>query len=133
MTQPHETNLTPRHVWRNVDYAKKYTGNYKPQSLASAAPSYKRIPPPRLENCPGRPSRRPARKTAACGNMKWRQSGDKVAAKVPAKNIPAKNACQAARERVSCLDSLEVEITVTDTARQHHALPTQDFEGKEGT
>jgi hypothetical protein len=55
--------------------------------------------------------------------MKWRQSGDKVAAKVA-----AKNACQAARERVSCLDSLEVEITVTDTARQHHALPTQDFE-----
>jgi hypothetical protein len=51
MTQPHEANLTPRHAGRDVDFSKKYTGNYKPQSLASAAPSYKRIPPPRPENC----------------------------------------------------------------------------------
>jgi hypothetical protein len=77
MMQPHEANLTPRHAGRNVDFAKKYTGNYKPQSLASAAPSYKRIPPPdRKTAYTGRPSRRPAWKTAACGNMKWRQSSD---------------------------------------------------------
>jgi hypothetical protein len=47
--------------------------------------------------------------------------------------VAAKNACQAASGQVSCLDYLEIEITITDTAREHHALPAQDFEGEEGT
>lgn len=44
-----------------------------------------------------------------------------------------KNACQAASEQVLCSDCLELDITITDTVRQHHALPAQDFEGKEST